>query len=365
MLAPLVSAWPRIAERLLSAPLGEFPTPVTRAARLERELGAGPLYIKRDDLSSSVYGGNKVRTLEVLFGAARAAGAREIVAVGPYGSNQAVATALHAPRFGLHAHAILFAQPASRAALDNLRVLLSHVEGHVALPHWSFVPAAIWSARGPGRFVMPPGGATPHGALGYVAAGLELAEQIARAELPVPRAIYLPVGSTCTCAGLLVGLMHGARLGLLPGALPRVVAVRVTPWPVTSRLRILSLAVQSSRRLAELAENRSLELSRAELGPHLELDGRELGSGYGFATPSGLDAISLFERNEGLVLDSIYSAKAAAAFVRGARDGREGPLLFWSTKSSAALPLAAPEHLTRATPRLAAWIRECERRLAS
>ena len=144
-----------------------------------------------------------------------------------------------------------------------------------------------------------------------------------------------------------------------------MVAVRVTPWPVTSRLRILSLAVQSSRRLAELAENRSLELSRAELGPHLELDGRELGSGYGFATPSGFDAISLFERNEGLVLDSIYSAKAAAAFVRGARDGREGPLLFWSTKSSAALPLASPEHLIRATPRLAAWIRECERRLAS
>jgi D-cysteine desulfhydrase len=360
----LVLAWPRVAERLVSAPLGAFPTPVQRAECLERELEAGPLYVKRDDLSSPVYGGNKVRTLEVLFGLARAAGAREIVAVGPYGSNQAIATALHASRFGLLAHAILFAQPASRAALDNLRALLPRVEGHVALPHWSFVPAAIWQARRPGRFVMAPGGATPHGALGYVAAGLELAQQIARAELPAPRAIYVPVGSTCTSAGLLVGLVHAARLGLLPGRVPRVVAVRVTPWPVTSRLRILSLAVRSSRRLAELAEERSLELSSSELGPHLSVEGGELGPGYGIATAFGLEALSLFARTEGLVLEPTYSAKAAAAFVRAARERHEGPLLFWSTKSSAALPKVAPEELTCAAPRLLSWIRECERRLA-
>jgi D-cysteine desulfhydrase len=364
MPAALISAWPRIAERLDSAPLGAFPTPVQRMEGLERELGAGPLYVKRDDLSSPVYGGNKVRTLEVLFGLARAAGAREIVAVGPYGSNQAVATALHAPRFGLSAHAVLFAQPASHAALDNLRALLARVEGHVALPHWSFVPAAIWQARRPGRFVMPPGGATPQGALGYVAAGLELAEQIARAELPAPRAIYLPVGSTCTSAGLLVGLVHAARRGLLPGQVPRVVAVRVTPWPVTSRLRILSLAVRSSRRLAELVEDRSLELSSAELGRHLEIDGRELGPGYGIATAFGHEALSLFARTEGLALEPTYSAKAAAAFVRAARERREGPLLFWSTKSSAALPAVASEQLGLAAPRLLAWIRDCEGWLA-
>lgn len=211
---------------------------------------------------------------------------------------------------------------------------------------------------------MAPGGATPDGALGYVAAGLELAEQVARGELPAPRAIYVPVGSTCTVAGLLVGLLHSARLGLGPSVPPRVVAVRVTPWPVTSRVRILSLAVRSSRRLAALAEDRSLELSSAELGKHLELDGRELGPGYGFATSAGLEALEHFRILEGLALDPTYSAKAAAGFVRAARERRDGPLLFWSTKSSAPLPELGPEALASAAPRLRSWIRNCERSLA-
>ena len=359
MLARLVAAWPRVGERLASAPLGAFPTPVRRAAGLEQELRAGPLYVKRDDLSSPIYGGNKIRSLELLFGVARARGAREIVAVGPYGSNQAVATVLHAPSVGLLASAILFAQPVSRAALANLRVTLAHSEDVVALPHWALVPAAMWKARDPKRFVMPPGGATADGALGYVAAGLELAQQIASGEMQAPSAVYVPVGSACTSAGLLLGLSYAGRLGLLASGSPRVVAVRVTPWPVTSRLRILSLAVRCSRRLSELAGEPELELSNAELGPHLEVDGRELGRGYGFPTARGLEALSRMERCEGLTLDPIYSGKAAAAFVRDARAGREGPLLFWATKSSAALP-EVPAGPARCPSIVSGWIRDGE-----
>jgi 1-aminocyclopropane-1-carboxylate deaminase/D-cysteine desulfhydrase-like pyridoxal-dependent ACC family enzyme len=355
MPASLVFAWPRLGERLAQAPLGAFPTPVERLERLERELDCGPLYVKRDDLSSSLYGGNKVRTLEVLFGLARADGAREIIAVGPYGSNHAVATALHAPRFGLVAGAILFAQPPSLAALENLRVIAARCPTQVALAHWALVPAAIWRARQKARFVMAPGGATPDGALGYVAAGLELAAQIGRGELAPPREIYVPVGSTCTSAGLLVGLVHGARLGLGPSVPPRVVAVRITPWPVTSRLRILGLAVRASRRLAQLS-GENLTLSSAELGKYLTVDGRELGPGYGFATSSGLAASQLLARCQGLSVDLTYSAKAAAAFVRAAREKCEGPLLFWATKSSAPLPEVASHELTQAAPRLLAWL---------
>jgi D-cysteine desulfhydrase len=363
MPVPLVSAWPRIGERLEPALFGDFPTPVERLDRLERELGCGPLYVKRDGQSSALYGGNKVRQLEVLFGLARAARAREIVAVGPYGSNQAVATALHAPRAGLLAGVILFAQPPSRPALENLRVVVARTQTQIALPHWSLVPAAIWHARSATRFVMAPGGATPDGALGYIAAGLELAAQIARGELLAPREIYLPVGSTCTTAGLLVGLVHGARLGLLPFAPPRVVAVRITPWPVTSRRRILRLAVRASRRLAELAAEPALALSSVELGRYLRVDGRELGAGYGFPTLAGAEASELLARSAKLRLDPTYSAKAGAAFVRRARERPEGPLLFWSTNSSAPLPQLLPSDLDQGAPQLLAWIRNNEERL--
>lgn len=363
MPSQLVSAWPRLGERLEFPALGDFPTRVERLERLETELGvAAPLYVKRDDLTSLVYGGNKVRALEVFLGLARAEGAREIIAVGPYGSNQAVATCLHAPRYGLQAGAILFPQPPAADAVENLRVVIAHSATQVALPHWSSVPWAISRARGGGRFVMAPGGATPDGTLGYVAAGLELTSQIGRGELLAPRAIYLTVGSNATTAGLLVGLRHGARLGLGPATPPRVVAVRVTPWPVTSRARILRLAVRTSRRLAELAGDASLELAAAELSPHLWVEGRELGSGYGLPTRAGLDAIEVFARNAGVRLDPTYSAKAAAAFLRDARAGDEGPLLFWATKSSAPLPAIADD--LKGSPRFLAWLRAAEQRLS-
>lgn len=99
--------------------LGDFPTRVDRVA-----LPRGELYVKRDDLSSPVYGGNKVRTLETLFGQALAEGATRIYSTGAFGSNHATATVLHAPRAGLEAGVILFPQPESAAALENLQVIL-------------------------------------------------------------------------------------------------------------------------------------------------------------------------------------------------------------------------------------------------
>src|SRR5688572_4214692 len=179
--------------------LGEFPTPVTpfpAGAGMPENLG----YVKRDDLSSPVYGGNKVRTLEVLFGDALARESRTIFATGAYGSNHAVATALHAGRVGLSPRALLFPQPLSWAALENLRVTLALCDAVHALPHWSCLPFSMWQqARRRdlgGVTLMPPGGASPRGALGYVSAALELAEQIEGGVLPAPARIVLGIGST-------------------------------------------------------------------------------------------------------------------------------------------------------------------------
>ncbi len=345
MLDELFRIWPKLAERIDAVPLGDFPTPVERLGALERELDAGPLYVKRDDLSADVYGGNKVRTLEVLFGRAKAEGAREVVATGAFGSNHAVATMLHAPRVGLSPGAVLFPQPHSEAARENFRVTLARAERLALVPHWSCLPYGMWRARAAGRSVMAPGGATPTGALGYVAAALELAEQVERGKLERPQRVVVGVGSTCTSAGLLVGFAHAARLGFGFRRAPELVAVRVSPWPVTSRVRIVGLAVRASRLLAELAGEPSLALTRAELGPGLVIDGAELGPGYGKPSVSGRAASELFRTHGSFELDATYSAKAAAGFVAEARRKSSEPTLFWSTKSTRALPAVTDAEL--------------------
>ena len=291
---------------------------------------------------------------------ARAAGAKSIVATGAFGSNHAVATVLHAERAGLEPGAILFPQPYSRAALENLRVSLVRARRLAVLPHWSLVPYAIWRERSSERSVMLPGGATPDGALGYVAAALELAEQVENGALEAPRFVVVGIGSTCTTAGLLVGFVHAARLGLGFRVPPRVLAVRVTPWPVTSRFRILGLAVRASARLAELAGDPSLRLERSLLSRLLELDGSQLGPGYGYPSASGLASLELFRRHDLFELDTTYSSKAFAGFAELATSLREGPLVFWSTKSTAPLPAVTPEDLAGAPARARRWIARAE-----
>ena len=340
--------------------LGALPTPVERVA-----LPRGELWVKRDDLSSPVYGGNKVRTLETLFGAAKAAGATRIYATGAFGSNHAAATVLHAPRVGLEPGVILFPQPRSAAALENLQVILHARPALVSLPHWSFLPLGMaWARRraaadGVRASVMVPGGATEVGALGYVSAALELAAQVDAGLLPPPRAIVVGVGSTCTSAGLLYGAHLAAARGLGGGRPPRIVSARVTPWPVTSAFRVVDLAVRTGRAIAARTGDASFAaLDKRTLAAGLEVDGRYLGRGYGEATLEGRAAIRTFAEHAGFALDTTYSAKAAAcALDRVSR----GPILFWSTKSTAPLPDVRPEDWAWAPARMKRWIARAQR----
>jgi D-cysteine desulfhydrase len=246
---------------------------------------------------------------------------------------------------------VLFPQPHSLTAADNLRVSVARAKARVLLPHWALLPFGMTTARSRSRrdqkepYVMVPGGATPLGALGYVSAAFELAHQVQRGELPAPRCVLLGVGSTCTSAGLLVGLHHAARLGIGFKTPPFVHSVRVSPWPVTSRYRILDLAVRTSRLLASLTGQSELEGSAAELGARFRVDGGFIGTGYGRVTPGGLSAIDAFERAGLPGLDTTYSGKAAAGVIAALRAGQPGPVVFWSTKSSAELPPIADDAL--------------------
>lgn len=377
---PLFELWPELEADLGFLALGDFPTPVER---LERVAGVGEgssaeAYVKRDDLSSPLYGGNKVRTLEPLLGRARREGRGTLVATGAYGSNHAVATVMHARRAGFRSSVALFPQPRSPTAIANLRVSVTQADEVVALAHWSLLPYFMWQrergrqARGE-ELIMPPGGASPRGCLGFLSAGLELAQQVEGGAMPVPDEVVIALGSTCSTAGLLVGLRLAARLGLgwgprapggsagggPPRGVPLLVAVRVTPWPVTSVFRIVNLAYRVSAWLAELTKSPLFALSRAELAAGLWVDGSQLGAGYGRATPAGLAAI---ERLGPLAcaLDTTYASKSAAALLARIEQ-RPAVRLFWSTKSSAPLPEVSSARLALAPRRMSRWLERSAR----
>jgi len=344
---------PSVGRQVPWVRLGRWPTPV------EPLPAAGDLWIKREDLSSPIYGGNKVRTIEALLGRAAAAGATRIWATGAYGSNHAVATVLHAATAGLGAGVIAFPQPPSPPARDNLAAVLAARPELVRLASVIELPFAMRRVRGQrGAYVMPPGGATPEGALGALSAALELAEQVARCDCPPPARLVLAVGSTCTTAGLLAGLALATelRLGFSPARPPpQVVAVRVTPWPVTSPWRIAALAARALA-LVDRLRGRDSAVGVAALRARLDLRTDFFGAGYGQATARGIRAQRRFRAAGGPALDVVYSAKSGAAALELAADGG-GPVLFWATKSSAPLPVPSAADLARAHPHMRAWLR--------
>ncbi len=348
----LFSHFPALRTRLPWVVLGDWPTPV-HAMRGHRDV-----YIKREDRSSSRYGGNKVRTLEAHMGRAVATGFRRIWAIGAFGSNHSVATVLHAPQAGLDAGVSLFPQPPSRPAHENLLATLSATPAIAPMPSIVLLPAVLAKLEREGRrhrtldYVMSPGGATPIGALGHVSAAFEIADQVAAGQLPAPARIVVAVGSTCTTAGLLCGLHVAARMGLLPRV--RVTAVRVTPWPVTSAPLIIHLARRTGLGLARWL-GPVADVPANELASTLTIEPRFFGGGYGQPTSSGRRASTAMHAAGGPPLDVVYSAKSAAALLDLERRG-EGPLLFWATKSSVPLPVASHEQLALATPQMKRWL---------
>lgn len=344
---------PRVSAALPRITLGDWPTPV-EPLRLRADL-----WVKREDLSSAAYGGNKVRCLEPVLGHLADRGIRAAWATGAWGSNQALATAVHGARHGFDIGALLVPQPPSRAAADNLRALLATPATVRLLPTTALFPIEYVRLKLRRATIIAPGAAVPRGALGHVNAALEVARAVERGALPPLRHVVLPVGSTCTTAGLLLGFALAARLGLGGPQPPMVHAVRVTPWPVTARWRIVSLARRAAGLLHRLG---GPEVPQPDLGPHLETIGGFLGRGYGHQTAAGVEADRRFQAAGGPHLDTTYAGKAGAALL-ARLDQLDGPTLYWSTKS-AALPAQRPLAEIRAgggvSRRVYQWLRQSE-----
>jgi D-cysteine desulfhydrase len=194
--------------------------------------------------------------------------------------------------------------------------------------------------------VIPTGGTSALGAIGYVNAAFELAEQVREGALPEPEWIFVPLGSGGTVAGLVLGLA-------LAGLASRVVAVLVTDIVPPSARSLARLARASARRLGRACGEISAPVGERDFPVVREY----LGRGYGCATEDAERARRRFADREGIELETTYTAKCAAAFLALAERPpyRGRPLLFWNTYSSvdpaerlAALPdfraLAPPFH---------------------
>ena len=299
------------------------PTPLEPLDRLSAELGGPRVWIKRDDRLGLTQGGNKTRKLEFLVADALEQGADTLVTVGGVQSNHCRLTLAAAVREGLACELILEEDlgldgaPVAGGAgsnppayngnyllfdllgaervtvLENGADLLAAAEGR----------AAELREQGRRPYVIPVGGSSVVGALGYVSAALEVEEQFRELGLR-PAALVVPSGSAGMQAGLVVGL-HA-----LGGAVP-VVGVNVSrPRDLQEpKVRALVDELAAFVQVSEVPAERVVAL------------GDWVGPGYALPTDAMREAVRLFASLEGVLLDPVYTGKAAAGLVAMIRRG--------------------------------------------
>jgi D-cysteine desulfhydrase len=313
-------------------PLAALPTALVRAERLERALGAPPLWVKRDDLVGFVLAGNKARKLELLLADALGRGCDTLLTGGGPASNFCQAAAAAARVAGMACVLVMYGQEPA-APPPNL-ALVRALGGQVRFtgrPERESVEEALDDAaaglRAEGRrpYLVPRGGASALGAAAYALAVAELAAQL-DAEGVVPGLVLVATGSGGTQAGLVAGTVAGSRPW-------RVVGASVSRPPEACAERVLALARAAADLLGQPA---------AEAGQVAVRDAR--GPGYGIPSADGERAAGLAARTEGLLLDPVFTAKALAELPRLLDEGAGGPVVFWHTGGTP----AALWHLARA-----------------
>jgi D-cysteine desulfhydrase family pyridoxal phosphate-dependent enzyme len=302
-------------------PLGTWPTPLDTCPRLSAALGATVL-VKRDDLGGVGLGGSKLRKLEFTLAAALAAGADTVITFGGVQTNHGRLTAAACARLGLRCELVLTRSvPRSGFAYDRSgNVVLDRLFG--ARLHLcdtddeaQYTAGALASAS---SVTLPSGGSSGLGVLGYVAAAQELREQLG--DQKVDR-IVCAVGSGGTVAGLALG-----------GETP-VTAVSVSPGSQEKIERVAGLAAKE------------VGVDEPKLD-HVTVDESAIGEGYGVPTDEVWAALRLFARTEGIVLDPVYTGKAAAALVAGVRP--DETVVFMHTGGVPAVYGYAPELVVEA-----------------
>lgn len=295
--------------------LGHFPTPLEPLNNLTTLLGGPQIWIKRDDATGLASGGNKTRKLEFLLADALEKKADVIITQGATQSNHVRQTIAGAAKLGLAAKVLLekrvtdFGEDYQRSGnvlLDDLLggEIVAHLPGGTDMQQAMEEYAAELREKGHNPYVIPGGGSNPIGALGYVACAEELLYQSSQQRLRIDHVVHA-TGSTGTQAGLVAGFT--ATHSQVP-----VLGISVRAPKAKQEENVWNLA---SRTLSLLGVPG--ELPREAVVANSDY----VGDGYGLPTESMLEALTLFARHEGILLDPVYSGKGAAGLIDLIRKG--------------------------------------------
>lgn len=297
------SAFPRF-------PLAHLPTPLAEMTRLRAALGPGcpRLFIKRDDCTGLAGGGNKTRKLEFLIGEALAEGCDTIVTTGALQSNHARQTAAAAVAAGLRATLVLmdmvpYEGGAYRRSGNRLLDDILGADVKIIPPGedaGAFFKSVIGEIEAEGRkaYFTPAGGSTVTGSLGYAAAYVEIADELAARGLGKARIVHAS-SSGGTQAGLVVGR------ALRPQG-PAIHGINVY------RLDTDNMRADIARLAAATAEKLGGPTPAADA---VILEDGFVGPRYGMPTPEMVEAVELVARTEGILLDPVYTGKGMAGFL--------------------------------------------------
>ena len=300
-------------EEFERVPLGFFPTPLEPLPRLSEMLGI-TLTIKRDDYSGFGGGGNKVRKLEYLMAEACQAGVNVVITTGGHQSNHARMVAAAARKFGMQPILVLRGNPPTQWQGNLLLDKLFGAEVQFLDPddYFTLIADAMQAhadaaiAKGEKPLIIPLGGATPLGALGYVRAVEEISAQLQPGDTPAPDFIVAPTGSGGTLAGLHVGTRQ-----YWPDS--KVIGISVSAKAEWFQPRIAGMAQEC----ADL-----LQWPQQWQPQDIWIEDSYVGEAYGIPSAGGIEAIYQLAQQEGMLLDPVYTGKAMHGLISLVEQGK-------------------------------------------
>jgi L-cysteate sulfo-lyase len=321
-----ISRFPRIH-------FAHLPTPLEPLENLSKLLGGPKIFIKRDDCTGLATGGNKTRKLEFLMGEAQQKNADTIITQGATQSNHVRQTAAISSKLGLRCEIMLEHRTGSEDPdyLENGNVLLDKLFGaniH-SVPAGTDMDAAMQKiaddlkTNGANPYIIPGGGSSPTGALGYVNCAMELVGQLNDRSLKIDH-LVTATGSAGTQSGLVVGL-EGTRSGI------PVLGICVNADKETQEEKVFALAEKTTKFMG---------ISGSVKRETVVANGDYVGPGYGLPTDGMIEATELLARQEGILLDPVYSGKGMAGLIDLIRKGKfrkDENIVFLHTGGSAGL----------------------------
>ncbi|MFX0122227.1 MAG: 1-aminocyclopropane-1-carboxylate deaminase/D-cysteine desulfhydrase [Candidatus Hodarchaeota archaeon] len=312
------------------------PTPVKNLEKLENHIKTDiPIWIKQDNLTSGIYGGNKVRKLEFIIADALEKKKETIATLGGLGTNHGLATTIFSREKGLNVVLYLINQPITIHVLDNLKLdyyygaELKYVKNYWGVGVHFYLLDRLKRKR---TYWLPAGGSTPVGILGYVNAVVELKQQIEEGKLPEPKQIYVAAGTTGTMAGIELGVQ-------LTNLQTQVIGIRVTDKMAATSRKVKNL-IKSAIKILQ----KDSKLKNFHYRPKFRLIDQYFGGKYGRVTPEGLKAVEIMKKTENVLLETTYTGKTLAALLDHIKVAKtKDPLMFWNTYNSVDLSTIADQ----------------------